>query len=90
VEGGYEFKIFIGLNGIHPEQVAVELFAEGMNGAEPEILKMKTETSQNVESYVFHTIVKTKRKAADYTARIKPCYEGISAPLEDNRILWQR
>ena len=90
VEGGYEFKIFIRLNGIQPEQVAVELYAEGMNGAAPEIIKMETETSQNVENYVFHAIIKTKRKAADYTARIKPCYEGISTPLEDNRILWQR
>lgn len=90
VEGGYEFKIFIELNGICPEQVAVELFAEGINGAAPEIIKMENETSQNVENYVFHAIVKTKRKAEDYTVRIRPCYEGISAPLEDNRILWQR
>ncbi|HTN05488.1 alpha-glucan family phosphorylase [Agriterribacter sp.] len=90
VEGGYEFKIFIGLNGIHPEQVAVELFAEGMNGAGPEIIKMEPGTNQKEGNYWYHVIIKTKRKAADYTIRIKPCYEGISAPLEDNRILWQR
>ncbi|HEU5366212.1 MAG TPA: alpha-glucan family phosphorylase, partial [Hanamia sp.] len=89
LEDGYEFKILIGINGIHPEQVVVELFAEGINGAPAEIIKMETVSGQNVGNYVFHAIVRTKRNAKDYTARIKPCYEGISAPLEDNRILWQ-
>ena len=90
VEGGYEFKIFIGLNGIQPEQVVVELFAEGMNGAAPEIIRMETDANEKEGNYLYRVVIKTKRKAADYTARIKPCYEGISAPLEDNRILWQR
>jgi len=30
------------------------------------------------------------RPAADYTARIVPYFDGVSVPLEDERILWQR
>jgi glycogen phosphorylase len=90
VEGGYEFKIFIRLSGIHPEQVAVELFAEGMNHPVPEIIKMETDANQKEGGYLYRAVIKTKRNTGDYTARVKPCYQGISGPLEDNRILWQR
>jgi glycogen phosphorylase len=38
----------------------------------------------------FHAQVNTARPASDYTARIIPCVEGVSVPLEDNLILWQR
>jgi starch phosphorylase len=34
--------------------------------------------------------VSASRKATDYTARIIPHYNGVSIPLEDARILWQR
>jgi len=30
------------------------------------------------------------RPAADYTARVIPYYEGVSVPLEEAHILWQR
>ena len=90
VEGGYEFKIFIGLNSIRTEQISVELFAEGSNDAPNEIKKMETDGNQKEGNYLYSAIVKTKRNASDYTVRLMPNYGGLVTPLEDNRILWQR
>jgi starch phosphorylase len=40
--------------------------------------------------YVYRAIVSAARPAADYTARVIPHHDGVSIPLEDARILWQR
>jgi starch phosphorylase len=90
VEGGYEFKIFIGLNSIRTEQISVELFAEESDGAPNEIKKMETDGNQKEGNYLYSAIVKTKRNASDYTVRLMPNYGGLVTALEDNRILWQR
>ncbi|HUZ60391.1 MAG TPA: alpha-glucan family phosphorylase [Hanamia sp.] len=90
VEGGYQFRIAVWLNHINPVNVLVELFADGKKGAVPEIIKMETDANQNEGEQIYYAKVDTTRPARDYTVRIKPCYEGVSIPLEDNRILWQR
>jgi starch phosphorylase len=46
--------------------------------------------SGNKGENIFHALVSSSRPASDFTARITPDYEGISVPLEDNLILWQR
>lgn len=96
VDGGYEFRIPVWLNHINPEHVAVELFAVGINGEAPgkegakaEIIQMKLSDHKMNGNMEYHATIKTKRNAADYTARIKPRYGDVSAPLGDNRILWQ-
>lgn len=89
VEEGYDFKVPVWLNGIQPERVFVELYAEGHNDF-AEMIIMETDGLQHQGAHWFHAIVSTKRKASDYTARIRPRYQGVSTPLEDNRIKWQR
>lgn len=90
IENGYHFHIPLWLNGINPDNVSVELYANGINSEAPEIIKMETGSIENSGAYKYHGEVNTARPASDYTARIIPCYESISLPLEDNLILWQR
>jgi starch phosphorylase len=90
VANGYLFHLPIRLNTVTPDQVVVELFANGINGEAPLRIVLKTESMGNPEGdYVYKGLVTTTRPASDFTARIMPNYEGIAVPLEDNRIRWQ-
>ena|SRR5665213_3512426 len=90
-KGGYVFHLPILLNDIKPENILIELFAEGINGAAPEKVIMQLDSnSADAEEQIFYAHVSTKRPEGDYTARILPHYGGISVPLEDNLILWQK
>jgi starch phosphorylase len=85
---GYHFRIPVDLNGIDPAKVAVELYADGKDkGSSPEKIRMQKEDN---DSTVYIATVRTSRSAGDYTVRVVPDYEGISLPLEDPLIHWQR
>ena len=95
-EGIYRFWTHVWLNGIAPNHIRVELFAEGLANQGPERIPMEQEVKdggapdwlQAPRAYYAH--VPTTRPAEDYTVRILPDYEGVAVPLEDNHILWQR
>ena len=91
-EKHHEFEVPVYLNAINTATVQVELYAMGMNGEAPTIHKMardkKIEGADN--AYIFNASVASTRPASDYTARIIPCFPGISVPLETNLILWQQ
>jgi starch phosphorylase len=89
-EDGYLFHVQLLLNGIDPDNVLVELYAEGMKSEAPEKIKMEADSIRNSTGYTYQAQVKTTRSANEYTARVIPSYQGISIPLEDNLILWQR
>lgn len=89
-ENGHVFNVQVKLNGLNPENILVELYADGVNGAERVKIKMKPvadTTGNGVKEY--DAQVDSSRPASDYTACIIPNYENISVPLEDNHILWQ-
>ncbi|MDA3878589.1 MAG: hypothetical protein PF483_16095 [Halothiobacillus sp.] len=87
----YAFEIKVHLNGLNPNAVRVELYADGVNGASPEKQEMKRilqpETASAGTEY--HAVVSSTRPATDYTARVIPYFDGVTIPLEDQRILWQ-
>jgi starch phosphorylase len=85
----HEFRVPVSLNGIIPKHILGELFAEGLNGEQPERIKMKLDWMGDNEEHYFYAKVVTSRSTDHYTVRIVPSYEGISVPLEDNLILWQ-
>lgn len=90
VENGYIFRLRVLLNGIHPDKILVELFAESDNGAAPIKISMEPDPNYpNGDEQMYHAQVTSTRPATDYTARIIPGYENLSVPLEDNLILWQ-
>ena len=90
VANGYLFHLPIRLNTLTPDQVMVELYAEGINGETPLRIVLETDSTPNPDGdYAYKGLVTTTRPAHDFTARIMPRYEGIAVPLEDNRICWQ-
>ena len=87
---GHVFHVQVELNGLSPENILVELYADGINGADPVKIKMKPVADVRGSAVKeYDAQVDNSRPASDYTAYIIPNYENISAPLEDNLILWQ-
>ncbi|WP_339627859.1 alpha-glucan family phosphorylase [uncultured Maribacter sp.] len=89
VEGGFQYNISVSLKNINPDTILIQLFADGLNGGIPEILKMERDSEPKEEAHRYHAHITTSRPASDYTVRIISDYEGISVPLEDNLIRWQ-
>lgn len=86
------FEVQVYLNGLQPDAVRIELYAEGVNGGDP-VRKEMTRGPKLVgaeNGYTYCTQVQATRPACDYTARVIPHRRGISVPLEAAHILWQR
>jgi starch phosphorylase len=87
----FEAEVF--LNGLDPNAVRVELYANPINGsaAEPqEMRRIRQLDARASDAYVYGATVPATRPPADYTARVIPRCQSIAIPLEDDRILWQR
>jgi starch phosphorylase len=86
------FEVEILLNGLDPNTVRVELYADGINGGDAVRQEMKCARPLPDASRpcVYHATVPTTRPARDYTARVIPQRSGVAVPLESERILWQR
>jgi starch phosphorylase len=85
----FEAEVF--LNGLDPNAVRVELYAEGTNGRNPtreEMTRVRQLAGADGHAYVAQ--VPATRPVADYTARVIPRCDGVRIPLENARILWQR
>lgn len=89
IENGYSFTANIFMNGIDPNKILVELYANGKDSNGQELIKMNLNPSNNGKG-LYHANVLTTRPADDYTIRIVPNYENVSVPLENNLIMWQR
>jgi len=90
--GQHVFEAQVYLNDLDPGAVRVELFGNRGAYGHPERQEMKRlrELGGATGLYLYGGDVPEDRPAADYTARIIPYYEGVSVPLEDERIVWQR
>jgi len=86
------FEVGVALNGLDPQAVRVELYAEGINGGVPVRVEMKCMRRQadGSHQYVFETRVPATRPANDYTARMIAQRSGVAVPMEAAQILWQR
>ena len=86
------FEVTLFLNGLDPNAVRVELYADGMNGHAALREEMKCTGPQPDASCpcVYHATVLSARPASDYTARVIPRCSGVAVPFEFARILWQR
>jgi starch phosphorylase len=95
VESNGEWHLFeaqVYLNGIGPEAVHVELYADKSNGSSPVRSEMTCEQqlvgAEN--GYCYKGRVPMTRPSGDFTARIIPHLAGAAIPLEEAHILWQR
>jgi len=86
------FEIQVYLQDLDPKTVRVELYAEGIDGGVPVRQEMDRicQPAGASGAYVYNAAVSAARPARDYTPRVIPHYDGVSIPLEDARILWQR
>jgi starch phosphorylase len=86
------FGVEVGLNGLDPNAVRVELYADGVNGDAPVRHEMKRvrQLADASASYVYSAALPSARPPTDCTVRIIPQYAGAAIPLEDARILWRR
>jgi starch phosphorylase len=86
------FEVEIFLNDLDPNAVRVELYADGINGADPVRVEMKCARPLPDASRgcVYRATVPTARPATDYTVRVIPQRSGVAVPLESAHILWQR
>jgi starch phosphorylase len=89
--GDLVFEIQVYLNGLEPDAVRVELYAEGVNGGDP-VRKEMTRGSKLVgaeNGYVYGAQTPASRAVTDYKTRVMPHRTGIAVPLEAAHILWQ-
>jgi len=88
----HTFEVQVYLDDLDPELVRVELYADGIDGAAPERVKMQRarQLVGAVNGYLYRATVSAARLAADFTPRLVPYREGVAVPLEDAHILWQR
>ena len=86
------FEVQVHLDGLDPEAVRVELYADGVAGSTPIRQKMKRERplEGSANGFVYSVQAPADRLATDYTARLVPYYSGLALPLEETHILWQR
>lgn len=91
-DGWHRFQVQLYLDGLPPEAVCVELYADGPEGAEPVRLEMgRGQQLVGAENgHTYEAQVPSHRPATDYTARVLPYRKGVSVPLEAGLILWQR
>ena len=86
------FEVEILLNGLDPNAVRVELYADGINGNEAGRVEMKlVQALPDAWGRSLYTAsVSNERPAEDYTPRVIPQRRGVAIPLESTHILWQR
>ena len=85
-------EVQVGLHGLEPKAVRVELYAGGICGSPAVRQEMICLHPLADESggYIYSATVAATRPSADYTARVMPHCDGVAIPLEDPRVLWQR
>ena len=89
-EGNHKFEVEVYLGSFDPNSLRVELYADGVNGGEPEWQEMtRSQELTDVNGTDYSAQVPATRPATDYTARVIPHHDGVAVPLEANQILWQ-
>jgi starch phosphorylase len=85
-------EVEILFNGLSASAVRVELFADAINGGEPERQEMRSVRAVPGAHphFLYEATIPNTRPAGEYTARVIPCHSGLAVPLEFSRIQWQR
>ncbi|MFC1467051.1 MAG: alpha-glucan family phosphorylase [Candidatus Brachytrichaceae bacterium NZ_4S206] len=90
-EGKHIFQVAVYLEGLDPDRIRVELYADSVDGSEPERHEMtRVQRLGEANGYLYNAEVLTTRPATDYTARAMPQLDDVALPLEISLILWQR
>ena len=88
---GREIEVELFLNGVDPNAVRVQLYADAVSGRDSveEMARVRT-ASDPSSPYLYRVTLASGRPIGDYTARVLPTHTRVSVPLECARIAWQR
>jgi glycogen phosphorylase len=88
----HAFEVQVYLDDIDPNVVRIELYADGVNGADPVRQEMKhiRQMAGAVGGYVYGATAPATRPATDYTPRAIQVHDGVAVPLEATQILWHQ
>jgi glycogen phosphorylase len=90
VDAQHRFEVEVHLNGLDPDSVRVELYAEAV-GRSMRLEMGRVRSLSNVAGgYVYGAKVSAVRPATDFTPRIIANRADVAVPLEAAFILWQR
>jgi starch phosphorylase len=86
------FEVEVLLNGLDPDAVGVELYADGIQGGAPVRQEMTCDhpLAGVADGYIYRAEVPAARPQTDYTPRLIPHFEGCAVPLELERVLWPK
>lgn len=86
------FEIQVYLDGLDPQAVQVELYADAVSDGPPVRQEMKRvqRSTGTTNGNAYRARVSAVRPATDYTVRLIPHHDGVAVPLEAAHILWQR
>ncbi len=86
----HHVEIQVYLDGLNPDHVQVELYADGKAGAGPEryVMRMERHLVGATGGYVYVADIPPDRSAADYTPRIVPHFGNVKVPLEAMSVYW--
>jgi len=91
-DGQHVFEVQVWLDTLDPRTLRVELYADGVKDGAPVRLEMTRlhPLAGGSGGYAYSATVPADRATTEYTVRLMPHCEGVSVPLEESRILWQR
>ncbi|EMI58259.1 maltodextrin phosphorylase [Rhodopirellula sallentina SM41] len=89
----HHFEADVYLDGLDPNSVSVELYADGVTDESPvrqTMNRFAASKRSEPDWATYHATVTTGRPASDFTPRIVPKHECVNVPLEFDLIKWQR
>lgn len=89
-DGHHRFEVIVYLGVLDPDEVIVEIFANGQNGDEPQRIRMDRGSKLPNGGFLYSAAIESRRDPNDFTPRVVPYHQGASIPLEANQILWYR
>jgi glycogen phosphorylase len=91
-DGQHMYEVQVFLNGLAPETVKVELYADGIKDGSQVRQQMKCDrvVADASAAAVFSAAVSAARPTENYSVRLIPNLDGVAIPLENAGILWQR
>lgn len=88
----YVFQTIVYLNGLDPDSIKVELYADNveMGGAIRHEMSLSRQLQGDPSTYVYLAAIPIGGEELNYTPRIIPAFPNVAVPLEAQYILWQK
>jgi starch phosphorylase len=91
-EEQYEFEAQVYLDGLDPNAVRVQVYADAFEnqGVVQQEMELVRQLLDETSTYLYRASVPSNRSEMAYTVRIIPFFSGVAVPLEESHILWQK